>query len=466
MAKRPVHWYEGMFLKPHHFQAAERFFRERVRESDDWLHPHNWGLRSVSLDADAVANFNVVLRSCQARFKDGTTVSVPDEVTVDPVELHEALADASETTVFLAIPTLQTGRANVQAAPAAGGPRYFVDAVDVPDENTGDDKERLEFRNVQARLLLSHLDSTGYEVLPLARVVRSADESAPPRIDRLYVPPVLGLDVWAPLYEEVRALHEQINAWISQESDLLVGRKISFDNQVVGEADRILRLAFLNTAYSSLQAVLPTRGLHPLAMYQELCRLLGQISIFGDRRRPVDLPGYDHENIGPIYAKVIREIRRLLGEPGKIAFEKRYFQLEGKSFRVTLEPEWILDTAKLYIGVETVELTDPECDELMRMTDWKLGSGEQVEEIFRAAAKGLEMRPLNRIPAALPAGVVYFELVREPNYWRDVVRTRSLGLRFKSERCKFLSQRMLALTNPQTKRTMNLQFAVFVVKPG
>lgn len=464
MPKRPVHWYEGMFLKPHHFQAAERYFRDRVREAEDWLHPYDWGLRSISLDADAIANFNFVVRSCQARFKDGTTLTVPDEVTIDPVELHGALSDASETTVYLAVPTLQAGRPNVQLAPSAGGPRYVVDTLETPDENTGDDKEPIQFRNMQARLLLSHLDTTGYEVLPLARVVRSSDEKAPPRIDRGYVPPVLGLDVWAPLHEEVRALHEQMGAWISQEADLLVGRKIAFDSQVLGDADRVLRLTSLNTAYSSLQSVLPTRGPHPIAMYQELCRLLGQISIFGDRRRPVDVPGYDHENIGPIYDRVIREIRRLLGEPGRVAFEKRYFELVGKSFRVELDPDWLLETAKLYIGVETVELSDPECDELMRLSDWKLGSGEQVGEIFRSATKGLEMRPLNRIPPALPAGVVYFELVRDPIYWRDVVRTRSLGLRFKAERCKFLSQRMLALTNPLTQRSVNLQFAVFVVK--
>jgi type VI secretion system protein ImpJ len=466
MAKRPVHWYEGMFLKPHHFQAAERYFRQRVQESEDWLNPYNWGLRSVRLDPDAVANFNVVLRSCQARFKDGSTVTVPDEVTVDPVPLHEALASASETTVFLAIPTLQASRANVQLAPSAGGPRYVVDTVETFDENTGNDKEPIQFRNVQARLLLSHLDPTGYEIVPLARIVRSADENAPPRIDQSYVPPVLGLDVWAPLHDDVRSLHEQIGAWITEESSLLVGRKIAFDSQVLGDAERILRLTSLNTAYSSLQAVLPTRGLHPLAIYQELCRLLGQISIFGPRRRPVDMAGYDHENIGPLFARVIREIRQLLGEPGKVAYEKRYFQVEGKSFRAPLEPDWILETSKLYIGVETVELSDPECDELMRLTDWKLGSGEQVEEIFKRAARGLEMRPLNRIPPALPAGVVYFEIVREPNYWRDVVRTRSLGLRFKSERCKFLSERMLALTHPQTRRTVSLQFTVFVVKPG
>ena len=57
MAKRPVHWSEGMFLKPHHFQASDRYARERLKESEDWLHPHAWGFRSVRFDEDAIANY-------------------------------------------------------------------------------------------------------------------------------------------------------------------------------------------------------------------------------------------------------------------------------------------------------------------------------------------------------------------------------------------------------------------------
>ena len=55
------------------------------------------------------------------------------------------------------------------------------------------------------------------------------------------------------------------------------------------------------------------------------------------------------------------------------------------------------------------------------------------------------MKALSRIPPALPGGYVYFEMVRHPEYWKDVVNTRTLGLRIKLEqRGKFLSPQMLA----------------------
>ena len=41
------------------------------------------------------------------------------------------------------------------------------------------------------------------------------------------------------------------------------------------------------------------------------------------------------------------------------------------------------------------------------MTDWKLGSGDQVDTIFTKALEGLKMKALSRIPPALPGGYVY-----------------------------------------------------------
>jgi type VI secretion system protein ImpJ len=463
MAKRPVHWFEGMFLKPHHFQASDRFYRDRIRESEDWLQPHDWGLRSVRFDEDAIANYSLRLTSCQARFKDGTTLNVPEEVSVDPLELRAALGQKAEVTVYLAVPAWQESRANAERVKSEHNPRYLVGPLERPDENTGADEEEIEFRYVQARLVLEDPDLTGYELLPVARIGRSAAAGSPPRLDRNYVPPILGIDAWTPLYDEVQALFRQIEAWINREADQLVGRKIAFDSQVLGDAERILRLSTLNAASATFQAILFTHGLHPLLMYRELCRLLGELSIFGETRRPMKVPGYDHDNIGPIYWSVINEIRRLLPEETR-PFERRYFKVEGKRLVVQLDADWTIETTRMYIGVETNELSDAECDKLMREEwDWKLGSAEEVETIFKRAEEGLRMEPLNRIPPALPMGFVYFNIVRHSTYWTDVVRTKTLGLRFRTTGARAIGNQIITLT-ASTGRTYSLQFAVFVVK--
>lgn len=467
MAKRPVHWYEGMFLKPHHFQAAERYARERIREAEDWHHPHDWGLRALRLDPGALANFQVVVLACQARLKDGTTLTIPEEAAVDPLDLRRALESNAEVVLNLALPVWQVGQGNIGPEGGEDGARFRVSSLELPDENTGGDEEPVEFRAPRARLLTSNLDVTGFELLPLARIRRGTRPEAPPEVDRWYIPPLLRLEAWPPLVEEVEKVFQQLVAVVRTESDYLVGRKIAFETQVVGDTERILKLGVLDGALAYLQGVFRSRGLHPFPLYGELCRLVGQLALFDEARRPVELPTYDHDNLGPCYDRVLGELRRQLGTGPRSPYEKRYFQLdERKRFQVGLKAEWTLEATRLYIGVETAELTDAECDELMRSTDWKLGSAEQVESIFKQAAPGLGMRPLNRIPPSLPRGVVYFEIERVAPFWADVLRTQGLGLRFKLGGGRFKALDTVTLNSPRTGRPIDLQFAVYAVKPS
>ena len=290
MPNRPVHWYEGMFLRPHHFQAADRNQRTEARTAEDWFHPFNWGLRAVDLDRDAIANSTFVLRSCEVRFKDGTKLSVPADAAIDSVDLREALAASQngDVIVSLGVPSARADRANVEPRPTADGPRFWVETIECIDENTGGDEQEIEFKRVRCRLLLSGQDATGYEVMPLARVERSSQAEAAPQLDYAFVPPLLVIDAWPPLWRSIQALHYQISARIEQLASQAVDRGLSFDSQVPGDAERLLKLSVLNGAFSYFESAAYLKGLHPLQLYQELCRLVGQLAIFTENRRPVN----------------------------------------------------------------------------------------------------------------------------------------------------------------------------------
>ena len=76
MKNLPVHWSEGMFLRPHHFQAADRFWTEQLDASERWDHPYNYGVRDLELSPAAIENFQVEVTSCKARMRDGTLISI------------------------------------------------------------------------------------------------------------------------------------------------------------------------------------------------------------------------------------------------------------------------------------------------------------------------------------------------------------------------------------------------------
>ena len=70
MTKPMVHWDEGMFLRPHHFQAAQRYQLDLGARGAKWDYHYNWGLRNIDLDSEALANYRLVIRSVQARLRD------------------------------------------------------------------------------------------------------------------------------------------------------------------------------------------------------------------------------------------------------------------------------------------------------------------------------------------------------------------------------------------------------------
>ena len=72
----PVHWREGLFLRPHHFQAADRHWSELIQTSQRWDHPYGYGLEAFEFSPEALANGHLEVRTVRARMRDGTLVSL------------------------------------------------------------------------------------------------------------------------------------------------------------------------------------------------------------------------------------------------------------------------------------------------------------------------------------------------------------------------------------------------------
>src|SRR5207253_5063087 len=119
MASRPlqaVHWHEGMFLRPHHFQIAEQYSASLAHIRETFDQHHYWGLRSIDLDLDALANYRLVVKSLKARMRDGTLINVPEDGALSDIDLRPSLESAREAplvTVYLGLPLFQPGQANV-----------------------------------------------------------------------------------------------------------------------------------------------------------------------------------------------------------------------------------------------------------------------------------------------------------------------------------------------------------------
>src|SRR5207237_10460935 len=161
----------------------------------------------------------------------------------------------------------QLGRANTvaHAAGHADSARYLVDTQDLEDENTGVNAQQVQVRLHNMQVLLSTQDHSGYDVLPIARVEKSAKADALPELDVTYIPPVLGCDGWKPLGVHIlQNIYDQIGKHVEQRASQVVSRGIGFDSQSAGDRRLFEQLRVLNEAYSLLGIMAFAQGVHPL----------------------------------------------------------------------------------------------------------------------------------------------------------------------------------------------------------
>src|SRR5205807_2491265 len=243
---------------------------------------------------------------------------------------------ARTLTVFLAVPQLNLGQPNVTGGPGDDLARFRVSELDLEDENSGVNPQPLKFRLYNLKLLLSTQDQTGFTVLPLARVEKSPRANAAPQVDVNYIPPILAVDAWPALADDiVRSVYDRVGGkadLIAQQLDL---RPTDPDPNLIGQ------LRELNAANATLGVLTFAQGVPPLVAYLELCRLVGQLSYYKAGRRTPALPRYDHDDLGGCFYAVKRHLDELLDLLLEPNYKERPFVGTGLRMQVTMEPTWL-----------------------------------------------------------------------------------------------------------------------------
>ena len=470
MAAWPVHWHEGQFLQPHHFQAADRAAREAARRLA-WSGPFNYGVREFSLDPDALLNSRLVVRALRAVFRDGTAVAVPEDAPLPAIDLKPLFRPGEPLTAWLALPVLNLGQSNASEGPDAAA-RYRVSTHDLEDENTGVNPQPVRVRAPNVRLLWPGDDPTGYETLPLVRLRRSAGENAPPELDPLFAPPLLTLDAWPPLGAGVvGALYERVVRKRDRLAELARSRGATAG--AVDPADILIlaHLRELNGARGALAAVAATPALPPFEAYRELARLAGQLSIFDASGAFPEVPPYDHDDPAGCFGRLKLALDALLEIGPDPAYKSRAFVGVGARLECAIDAAWLGGAWELVIGAKT----DGDADEAARLLtqpaqlDAKVAAGDRADAVYRLGQAGLRFEPCPR-PGVLPdaPGERFFRVGREPEReFQQVARSLSLAVRVNESRLAgpVAGARSFGVRTP-SGGVLNLALTLYAVPAG
>ncbi len=441
-----IHWSEGMFLRPHHLQASQRWLETIIRTGLDATRPFAWGFMSVEIAEEPMENFTLRLDRCDLRLKDGTWVRIPENTEVAPLDFKQAMGkEQTGLDIYLGIPEMQEVRANSISLESPeqieGTPRYEPHAATRRDENTGENPQTLYVRRMRGRLFAEGEDMTGYDVIRVCRVRRTDRPGAVPEPDELGAGPLLSIQADAGLSSLVTSLLDQVEAKDEVLATEAREHHMQFTDGVASNMEHLLKLHVLNESRAELKALMQCPVLHPYDVFVSLSRLVGHLSVFHDDLVPVDIPMYDHDRPGESFEQLRKRIEILLDAMRPANYEERRFTRRKdpsgrEGLQLELDRRWIDENLEMFLALYSDEMDIDELYAYVKKTfDLKLASPRRAGRIHGTAVSGLRFQ-IKSVPAGtLPRrqGLHYFRIDKtigpdRTDYWKECENERGIRM--------------------------------------
>ncbi len=198
----------------------------------------------------------------------------------------------------------------------------------------------------------------------------------------------------------------------------------------MGEISDFLLLGTINRQEPLIAQWRQTSILHPKDFYFGACALAGDLSTFRERRRPADLPAYNHDDPSRCFAPLMDDLRQSLSmvmEQTAIPIE---LQDRKYGIRVAIIPDIELQRTAQFVLAVAAQLPG---DALRARfpTQVKIGTVERIRDLVNLQLPGVPLRPLPVAPRQIPyhAGYNYFELETRGNeMWKQLESSGGLAM--------------------------------------
>ena len=394
--KNRVAWREGMFLRPQHFQAQERYFDAHIRARVNSVQPYAWGFTSITIDEDLASLGKFGLLQASGVLPDGTPFSIPEELPPPPP--LDVPADARDAIVSLTLPAAQPGAVEFREAEAASHEaRFAVTEQEVPDAFSDDTvTEPIEFGLPNLRFGVTRDQTYGRVTLGLARVREVSNKKLV--FDDRYIPPTL--DIAAAV--RLKGGLTDIVGRVEQRAEELAVRAVEATDGGSETFASFLLLQVLNRWLPMLRHLEALPTVHPERLFETLVGMAGELAtLIRPDRKPPALPLYDHENPQLCFEPVFDLLQSMLSA----VFDRSAVQLplEQKgpgAYVCTITDHNLFKTGYFYLAVAA--RSQPRKFAAVFPSVAKIGAVQKMQQIVEFGASGRAPAPRSNAAAADP----------------------------------------------------------------
>ena len=419
-----VAWREGMFLRPQHFQAQDRFIESFVAARHDWTQPYSWGVAEFEVDQSLAELGQFAIRSARGIMPDGTPFSIPSDMpSPKPVAISTDVRDA---VVYLTLPPRQVGATEFAEAEAGSvDARFSVAEVSIVDNfSTERTSEQIEVGAPNMRFGLTPDETEGRLLLGIARI----REVSGKRIvfDDRFIPPAV----------DIRAsrLRSALTDLMGRADQMVSELALRAAETTEGGQDTykaFLLLQSLNRWGAILKHLISMPAIHPERMFENLVAMAGEVSTLTRKeRRPPELPEYDHENLAGCFDPVIDLLQMLLSGEFDRSVEPLPLDSRGPGqFLHVIKNRTLLKQSYIYLAVADTTKSMEDIRKRFPAVS-KIGPNTKMKALVGSNLPGIPLRHTTTPPSQIHVlpGYVYFELDRGSPDWAEIYDAPAMGL--------------------------------------
>ena len=165
-----VHWTEGLFLRPHHFQQADRYVESAIESRTRFVTPYPWGFSAFEIDLDLAQQSKFGLRRAAGVMPDGGLFDFPGESPA-PAAVLVPEAAAGQL-IWLSMPARAENSREVSSDGAENAARYVAGSETIVDSTSHlRIEEEIEVAYPRLAYEIRKTARPGYVALPVARIV-------------------------------------------------------------------------------------------------------------------------------------------------------------------------------------------------------------------------------------------------------------------------------------------------------
>jgi type VI secretion system protein ImpJ len=420
-----VHWTEGLFLRPHHLQQADRYLETALESRTRHVTPYPWGFACLEINRDLAQQSKFGLRRAVGVMPDGGLFDFPSECPPpSPIAVPDG---AVGQFVWLTMPARADNTREVSPELVENAARYVVGAETVIDSTSNlRIEEEIEVAHPRLAYEIGKTAKPGYVGLPIVRIVEVHDRTLV--FDEKFAPPVLVCAA----HPTVEGWLDRVIGWIGNKLDELA--RYAADATAGGglQSADYLMLQCLNRVIPTLKHLRSSRYVHPERLYEELLRVAGELATFStSERRAREYGVYNHNDLEDSFAPVLRDIQDFLSA----RLDRRAIRLElieraQNAFISTIKDRTLFRNATFILEVSARRALTEIQSNLPAFL--KIGPNTKMNEIVNAHLPGV---PLVYLPTPPPqiraiADHVYFYFDRTSPLWPEFSQATAIGMHF------------------------------------